>query len=216
VTSPPAEPESLIQRVVGWLRGGYPEGIPRQDYVALLGLLQRALTPTEVDRVVQQLSEASESGEAIITPALVQQHIEDIVKGPAVPEDVARVSARLAAAGWPLWSPLDASSDEPPAADPDVRGGVTARVVDWLREGYPAGMPTQDFIPLIALLRRRLSDAEVTRVGRDLVRQGVLPADRADVGDAIAKVTSELPSEEDIGRVREYLSAHGWPVDFSV
>ena len=28
-------------------------------------------------------------------------------------------------------------------------------VLDWLREGYPAGVPPKDYIPLLALLRRR-------------------------------------------------------------
>ena len=28
-------------------------------------------------------------------------------------------------------------------------------ILDWLREGYPAGVPPKDYIPLLALLRRR-------------------------------------------------------------
>ena len=34
-----------MQRVLQWLRAGYPEGVPQQDYVALLGILRRTLTP---------------------------------------------------------------------------------------------------------------------------------------------------------------------------
>jgi Protein of unknown function (DUF3349) len=104
MTSVQRQPENLIQRVVGWLRAGYPDGVPQQDYVALLGILQRALTPTELDRVVHELSEDADSGHAVITPELVEGRIQDVVKGPAVAEDVGRVSARLAAAGWPLWT----------------------------------------------------------------------------------------------------------------
>ncbi|HEY5484993.1 MAG TPA: DUF3349 domain-containing protein, partial [Propionibacteriaceae bacterium] len=33
-----------MTRVVGWLRAGYPDGVPQQDYVALLGILHRQLT----------------------------------------------------------------------------------------------------------------------------------------------------------------------------
>ena len=38
---------------------------------------------------------------------------------------------------------------------------VVARVVAFLRAGYPHGVPATDYVPLIALLRRRLSDDEV-------------------------------------------------------
>ncbi len=213
------QPDNVIQRVLGWLRAGYPEGVPQQDYVALLGILQRVLTPTELDRVVHELAEDADSGRAMITLELVEDRIQDVVKGPVVADDVGRVSARLAAAGWPLWSrdPEQMAADQADEADEnDVRKGAVTRAVEWLRAGYPTGLPNRDFVPLVALLRRRLTDAEVTEVGRSLVRQGVLPADRADVGAAIAKSTSELPSEEDIARVRSYLTDHGWPVDFSI
>jgi hypothetical protein len=213
VTNSSPQREGLLQRVVGWLRAGYPEGVPKQDYVALLGILQRVLTPTEVDQVVQRLSDDAESGQAIITRELVQDRIEDVLKGRAVAEDVGRVSARLASAGWPLGAPDTDGSDNKPTAY-EGRGGVVTRVVDWLREGYPTGLPTRDYIPLIALLRRRLTDEEVAQVSRQLATAGTLPADRIDVGEAIAKVTSELPSDEDVKRVRQYLADHGWPVDF--
>src|SRR4051794_35341733 len=109
----------LIQRVVGWLRAGYPEGVPSQDYVALLGILRRALTHSELDGIVRELSEDADAGRAIITPALVADRIEDVVKGPAIEADIGRVSARLASAGWPLRSPdlssLRSDMDDEPA-----------------------------------------------------------------------------------------------------
>ena len=37
-------------------------------------------------------------------------------------------------------------------------------VMDWLLEGYPAGVPPKDYIPLVALLRRRLSDDEIREI----------------------------------------------------
>ena len=203
----------LIDRVVAWLRAGYPEGVPQQDYVALLGILQRALTPIELDRVVLELSSEADADNPLITKAMVQERIEGLLKGPALPEDVTRVSARLAAAGWPLWSPDPASTDGESA---HVRPGLVTRVVDWLRKGYPTGLPVQDFVPLIALLRRRLTDAEVSQVAHDLVENGWLPADRIDVGAAITKVTSELSSDQDVDRVRAYLADHDWPTDLAV
>jgi hypothetical protein len=95
-----------------------------------------------------------------------------------------------------------------------ARTGLVSRVVDWLRSEYPTGLPERDFIPLLALLRRRLGDEEVSEVSRLLVRDVAQPGDRVDIGSAIAQVTSELPSEADIERVRAHLVAHGWPVEF--
>lgn len=200
----------LVGRVLAWLRAGYPEGVPRQDYVALLGLLERNLTKDERDRVVLELTtEATDQGEPHITASQVQERIEDLLKGPASTEDVLRVSARLAAAGWPL-GPLGATPLRP------ERENLLGRIVGWLRAGYPSGLPENDFIPLVALLRRRLSDAEVVAVGQGLLADGTLP-DRIDVATAIAQVTAELPAETDIERVRTYLVAHGWPAgDFPV
>lgn len=206
-------PSGLITRVIGWLRAGYPTGVPEQDYVPLLGILQRSLTPTELARVVDELvSDSARSGETGdgLDPAQVRDRIERLLLGPALPEDLVRVSARLAAAGWPLG--------DPETPDPDLleRAGLITRVVRWLRAGYPAGLPEQDFVPLVALLRRRLTDAEVTAVGARLVALGDLPASRVDVGTAIARVTSELPSDDDVDRVRRYLGDHGWPEEFPV
>jgi hypothetical protein len=214
---PGQEPEGsdgLVQRVLRWLRAGYPEGVPQQDYVALLGILRRTLTPVELDRVVQELAEEARSHQNLVTPALIQQRISDVVKGPIHDDDLVRVSARLAAAGWPLGTP---DTGEQSVGDPaDERLGLVGRVAEWLRAGYPSGLPERDFVPLVALLRRRLSDEEVRDVARRLVDSGVLPSDRVDIGTAIATVTAELPSDGDIARVRDYLSTHGWPVDFTV
>ncbi|PWJ62486.1 DUF3349 domain-containing protein [Rathayibacter iranicus] len=205
-TEPIAAREGIVARVVGWLRAGYPAGVPEQDYLPLLGLLRRSLTTDEVEQVVARLLSESERAETVVSPAVVRRRIEQLLLGPALPEDIARVSARLASAGWPLAGPDLLAEPNPPE-------GVVTRIVRWLRAGYPAGLPEQDFVPLLALLRRRLSDAEVAEVAAGLAEA---PASRADVGTAIAGVTSELPSEGDIERVRRSLVERGWPEDFTV
>ena len=53
-------PPPLLQ-IVEWLRAGYPEGVPEQDYQPLLALLSKQLTPTapadeaDVERVRRHL-----------------------------------------------------------------------------------------------------------------------------------------------------------------
>jgi Protein of unknown function (DUF3349) len=215
MTAPRSEPNNLVTRIVRWLRAGYPDGVPHQDYVALLGILRRTLTDSELSQVVEELTDEAAAQQQILTRQLVQQRIADVVKGPINEEDVIRVSSLLAAAGWPLGSPLaDTTAAESPSDD--TRTGLVGRVVDWLRVGYPTGLPERDYVPLVALLRRRLSDDEVRAVSRLLVDNGVIADDRVNVGTAIAKVTSELPSDADIERVRLYLSDHGWPIEFQV
>lgn len=228
--TPAGQTDGILARVVGWLRAGYPTGVPEQDYVPLLGILRRSLTPAELERVVDQLAMESEHADgkgAVIAPSQLRDRVEELLLGPALPEDLVRVSARLASAGWPLGDLDDLDEPEPRTNDlgasaagaravtPD-RPGLVTRVVRWLRAGYPAGLPEQDFVPLVALLRRRLTDAEVAEVGARLAADGALPATRIDVGTAIARVTSELPSDEDIERVRRSLAKHGWPEDFAV
>lgn len=201
-------------RVLGWLRAGYPDGVPPQDYPALFGILQRRLTGAEFEQVVEDFLARSASEDTVFTRDDVERRIAEVLLGPALEDDVSRVSARLAGGGWPLGEPAEpAESDGGDTAAP--RDGVVGRVVSWLRAGYPAGLPTTDYVPLLALLRRRLADDEVRRIGRELIDQGVVPASRADVGTAISGVTTELASDEDMERVRRYLADHGFPAEFT-
>jgi hypothetical protein len=63
-------------------------------------------------------------------------------------------------------------------------GDLVARMVAFVRAGYPQGVPENDYIPLLALLRRRLSDDEVAVVARELAARGELNLDAADIGVA--------------------------------
>jgi len=87
-----------------------------------------------------------------------------------------------------------------------------ASVVGWLRAGYPEGVPASDYIPLLAVLARRLSPEEVQTVADELRSSGQLPVDNIDIGTVITKVTNELPREEDVVRVRTRLAHGGWPL----
>jgi Protein of unknown function (DUF3349) len=84
-------------------------------------------------------------------------------------------------------------------------------VVSWLRAGYPDGVPPTDTFAVLALLSRRLTNDEVKAVAGDLMERGEF--DKIDIGVAISKLTDELPSEEDIERVRTRLATKGWPLD---
>jgi Protein of unknown function (DUF3349) len=96
---------NFLTRALGWLRAGYPAGVPRQDYVALLGVLRRNLTEDEVRKIAQDLADASQGSPDPITTEDIEQMINGTVLQEPTPEDVVRVSAHLAAGGWPLADP---------------------------------------------------------------------------------------------------------------
>jgi hypothetical protein len=84
-------------------------------------------------------------------------------------------------------------------------------VVAWLRAGYPEGIPPTDYFPVLALLSRRLGNDEAKAVARELMQRGDF--DDVDIAVLITQITDELPSPEDIERVRARLAAKGWPLD---
>ncbi|GMA20297.1 DUF3349 domain-containing protein [Arsenicicoccus piscis] len=106
--------QSVVQRVLSWLRAGYPHGVPGEDYVALLGILHRQLTEDEIIQVATALRHERSEGEPISEDDIASRIRSQILLKPS-PEDVARVSAHLAAAGWPLADP---------AASPDSDGNL--------------------------------------------------------------------------------------------
>jgi len=97
---------NFMTRAVEWLRAGYPTGVPRGDYVALLGVLRRKMTEEEVRAIAVGLADQSVlAGDDPIGTADIEQMIAAALLQEATPADVVRVSARLAAGGWPLVDP---------------------------------------------------------------------------------------------------------------
>jgi hypothetical protein len=96
---------NFLVRSLEWLRAGYPAGVPRQDYVALLGLLRRKLTDEEIRRFARDLADQAQASSDPITTQDIEALINDVILQQASEDDVARVSARLAAGGWPLADP---------------------------------------------------------------------------------------------------------------
>jgi hypothetical protein len=81
-------------------------------------------------------------------------------------------------------------------------------IVAWVRKGYPEGVPRQDYIPLLALLKRRMTDDELAQVAHEVVAGD--QDDPTAIATAIEQLTHEEPSAADIERVRERLRETGW------
>jgi len=87
-------------------------------------------------------------------------------------------------------------------------------VLDWLRKGYPEGVPTSDYFPLLALLKRDLSEEQITKVILTVAREHGLehPFTEEQIIGAIATVTEQSPNPEEINQVASRLAAAGWPL----
>ena len=98
---------SPVERILGWLRGGYPEGVPQHDYVALFGILHRSLTSAEVEDLAHRLREA---GGSDVPDEQIREAIRSLALEEPDEQDVRRVASRLAQGGWPLAEPSVAES----------------------------------------------------------------------------------------------------------
>ncbi|GAA4402656.1 DUF3349 domain-containing protein [Tsukamurella soli] len=95
----------FIARITTWLRAGYPDGVPVNDYQPLLALLERQLTKEEVKQVTRDLI-----GQATVTVDGIEP-ITRVDAGVAISSrtndlplehDIERVRERLERKGWPF------------------------------------------------------------------------------------------------------------------
>jgi hypothetical protein len=91
----------VLNKIVGWLRAGYPDGVPTTDYLPLFALLASQLTDDEVNAVADNLADSSDPDSA----QAIRLAIKSVTHGTPQDSDVARVRAHLAAGGWPLARP---------------------------------------------------------------------------------------------------------------
>ena len=112
---------NLLTSILNWLRAGYPEGVPGPDRVPLLALLRATpLTEEQIKEIVGNLTAAhspavSDGGIAVDE---IEHFITDVTHHDAGPENVRRVAAKLAAAGWPLSGLGDSAPDDEAAQAP--------------------------------------------------------------------------------------------------
>jgi hypothetical protein len=97
--------------VIQWLQVGYPDGVPGPDRIALLELLRSTpLSNEQITEVVDAIDE-EELSNGNVSRDVIADFISNITHYDAGPENIARVAARLAAAGWPL-SGITTEQDE--------------------------------------------------------------------------------------------------------
>jgi hypothetical protein len=94
----------FLSTIIGWLRAGYPEGVPEIDYIPLFALLGSQLTDVEVSTIAEELASSTDPDSA----RAIREAITSVTNHEAKDSDVARVRGRLAAGGWPLAKPDEA------------------------------------------------------------------------------------------------------------
>lgn len=86
-------------------------------------------------------------------------------------------------------------------------------VVHWLNAGYPDGVPPKDYFPLLALLKRSLSEDEVVAAAKSILRTADAEAvTEEQVRAAIQDVIDKEPNPEEIHQVSARLASVGWPL----
>jgi len=91
--------------------------------------------------------------------------------------------------------------------------GVFENVIGWLHRGYPEGVPPKDYIPLLALLKRSLTEEQVVKAAQTVLRG--TDSDTVTVSqlrDAIHQVIAKEPNPEELHQVAARLASVGWPL----
>ena len=91
----------VVTKIVGWLRAGYPEGVPQHDYMPIFALLGTQLTNDEVTLIAGELQLSADPASA----EAIKAAITAVTDTKPTDADLARVRSHLAAGGWPLATP---------------------------------------------------------------------------------------------------------------
>jgi hypothetical protein len=90
---------------------------------------------------------------------------------------------------------------------------VLDNVLGWLHEGYPEGVPQKDYFPLLALLKRSLTEEEVVKAAQSILKTTDSETVTEDqIRDAVHAVIEKEPNPEEIHQVAARLASVGWPL----
>ena len=94
--------------------------------------------------------------------------------------------------------------------------GVFDNVIGWLHRGYPEGVPPKDYFPLIALLKRSLTEEQVVKAAQTVLRRNESDTvTEGQIRDAIHQVIEKEPNPEELHQVAARLASVGWPLEAS-
>jgi Protein of unknown function (DUF3349) len=114
-----------------WLDVGYPQGVPGPDQVALFALLRSTpLTEEQLIEVAHKIAvkESKPGAAGVVTREEIAEFITETTHKDPGRENIIRVAATLAAAGWPLAG-IDVSAVSPGDEDGEAAEEIAAQGV---------------------------------------------------------------------------------------
>ena len=87
----------------------------------------------------------------------------------------------------------------------------THSILNWVRAGYPEGLPPKDYLPLFALLGTQVTQQDLQDIA-DQLADSHDPGSAAELKKAITDVVNVKPNDADVARVRARLAEGGWPL----
>jgi len=92
--------------------------------------------------------------------------------------------------------------------------GAMGRVLNWLHEGYPEGVPQKDYFALLALLKRSLTEDEVVKAAQSILRSTDSDTvTQEQIRAAVHSLIDKEPNPEEINQVASRLASVGWPLE---
>lgn len=97
---------------------------------------------------------------------------------------------------------------------PESTPGFLQSVLGWLHTVYPDGVSRTDYYPLLALLKRSLSEDQVVQAARSVLidsdPEGPVTVDQ--IRAAIRGTAEKEPTADEINQVAGRLAMVGWPL----
>ncbi|OLT41323.1 hypothetical protein BJF86_15815 [Serinicoccus sp. CNJ-927] len=92
------------------------------------------------------------------------------------------------------------------------RSGILRRVVEWLRAGYPEGVPDGDYVALLGVLRRKLTEDDIEAIVAELLADSDGAVTQEQIRELIWSYALQEATDKDVARVSAHLAAGGWPL----
>lgn len=103
-----------------------------------------------------------------------------------------------------------------PESMPDTESAPSflQSVLDWLHRVYPDGIPRTDYYPLLALLKRSLSEDEVIQAAFSVLKDSdpENPVTAEQIREAIRETVEKEPTADEVNQVAGRLAMVGWPL----
>ncbi len=91
-----------------------------------------------------------------------------------------------------------------------------AKVLNWLKAGYPQGIPAHDFPSVLMVLHRNLTDSEIESIADNLalesISNGAEPVTAEHIRAMVRGQAFQSATPEDLLRVSAVLARGGWPL----